>query len=289
MLATYDEVSQVNTKVFKHVDDSTYQYIVDDLSGLGRWVSADEGASGGYEDPTLGYSKTYTQGKYWKKLQVSFEAVDWDEYALLKKEGDAREMGRGARDLIEYSTATIFNDGFATAGPDGQYLWDNDHPANRDETTNYRDNLLSGALSHDNLETAEKQIADEFMTLAGIPIAVTQKPILLVPPALIGTAMRIVSDRASDERPGTTNRDINVLAGKYIPVEWLYLSAANGGSDTAWYIIFPWLEHLKVVWTARPHFTSWVDEDSEYYKFKGRMLAAFGVDNWRAGFASTGA
>lgn len=287
MLATYDEPSQVGTKIFKDVDDSTYQYIVDDLSGLGRWVSADEGASGGYEDPTLGYSKTYTQAKFWKKFQVSFEAVDWDEYALLKKEGDMREMGRGARDLVEYSKATILNDGFSTACPDAAYLFDTDHPANRDATTTYRDNLLTGALSHDNLETAEAQIADNLITLAGIPIAITQKPILLVPPALKGLALRLVSDRA-DERPGTTNRDINVHAGKYTPVDWIYLSANNGGSDTAWFIIFPWLEHLKAVWTARPHTTSWVDEDSEFYKFKGRMLAAFGNDNWRCGFGSTG-
>lgn len=287
MLGVFDEPTQVHPQIFKVIDDNTKQYLVDDLSGLGIWESASEGEGGGYEDLTLGYPKTYTQGKFWKKFQVSFEAVDHDEYALLKRESDAKEMGRGGRAKVEKDCANTISNMFTVAGPDGQYGFDTDHPKNRDETGSLYDNLLTGAFSHDNLELAETQIANNLFSMAGLPIEPPEDPIILHPPALRGAVQRVLSERA-DERPGTTNRDINRFAGMYRRVEWRYLAPWAGGSSTAWFIIFPSLGFFKIVWTARPHFTAWVDEDSEYYKFKGRMLYAQGYDNWRGSFGSTG-
>lgn len=287
MLTEYKEETQVHTQVYETIEDKTKEYKVDDLSTLGIWESANEGSGGGYEDPVLGYPKTYTQAKFWKKFQVSFEAVDHDEYALLKKQDEAKAMGRGARAKVEYDTANHLYDGFSTAGPDGQYLWDSDHPKNSDETNVTYSNLLSGAFSHDNLEAAETQITNNFIGPDGIPIMPNEDPILLYPPALRGAVKRVLSDRAQ-EQPDTTMRNINRFAGRYKAVEWRWLAAAFGGSDTAWYIIYPELGFLKVVWSAKPHFTSWVDEDNEFYKFKGRMLYAYGASNWRCGFASTG-
>jgi hypothetical protein len=287
MLATYNEESQKHTEVFQTIEDKTKEYKVDDLSGLGEWVAATEGSSGGYEDPVLGYAKTFTQAKYWKKFQVSFEAVDQDEYALLKKEEDARAMGRGSRAKVEKATAAVLYGGFAAAGPDGQYLFDSDHPKNREETSVTYDNLLSGAFSHDALESAETEIAKNLFDMVGIPMEQVEDPIIVFPPALRGSIERVLSERAL-EQPGTTNRNINRFAGRYKPVEWRYLSAALGGSDTAWFIIFKEFNFLKIVWSAKPHFTSWVDEDTEFYKFKGRMLFDCGATNWRCGFGSSG-
>ena len=289
MLAEYDEYTQVNPVLFQSIDDSTKDYIVDDLSGFGQWESATEGEGGGYEDPTLGYPKTFTQGKVWKKFQVSFEAVDMDEYALMKKEGNARSLGRGGRDKVETDTGTILTGAFATAGPDGVYLYDTDHPRNRDQTDADldSDNLLSGAFSHDNLEAAETQIANNLVDPAGIPMPQPTKAYIVHPPALRGAIKRVLSDRAN-EQPDTTLRNINRFAGAYDSVEWVYIDAKRGGSATQWHIIFPSRQYLKIIWSARPHFTSWIDEDAETYKFKGRMIYACGASNWRFGFGSTG-
>jgi len=287
MLSTYKEDSQVSPKIFEQITDKTSEYKVDDLGGLGEWEAASEGAGGQYEDVVLGYPTTLTQVKYRKRFSVSFEAVDQDEYALLNKVSDAKNMGRGARAKIEKLTSAILYGGFATAGPDGQFLFDTDHPKNREETGIQYDNLLSGPLSHDNLELAEKEMADNFKGPDGIMIEVAENPIILVPPALNGTVQRLLSDRAT-ERPGTPNRDINQFAGRYNPIQWKYLSAAAGGSDTAWYIIFPELGYLKQVWSAKAHYRSWIQEDEELYVFSGRMLCAIGACNWRFGFASTG-
>ena len=287
MLAQFKEETQKHTLYYKEIFDSTKEYKVDDLSGLGIWESAAEYSSGNYEDPVLGYPKTYTQGKFIKKFQASFESVDQDEYALLKKEGEAAAMGRGARARVETDTAQTIYNMFSVAGPDGQYGFDTDHPKNREETGTTYDNLLTGAFSHDNLELAETQIAANFFDLKGLPIEVTEDPILLYPSALRGKVARVLEDRAL-ERPGTTNRDINRFAGSYRAVENRYLGSWNSGSNTAWYIIFPELGFLKIIWNQKPHFTSWVDEENDAYKFKGRMLYSQGYDNYRLGFGSTG-
>lgn len=291
MLSTYKEDTQVSPKLFEQITDKTSEYKVDDLGGLGEWEDADEGAGGQYEDVVLGYPTTLTQAKYRKRFSVSFEAVDQDEYALLNKVSDAKNMGRGCRAKIEKLTSAILYDGFATAGSDGQYWFDTDHPKNREETGITYDNLLSGPLSHDNLELAEKEMADNFKGPDGIMIEVAENPILLYPPALNGTVKRLLSDRAEyrpGDNTGRSDMEINQFAGRYNPLMWKYLSAAAGGSDTAWYIIFPELGYLKQVWSAKPHYRSWIEEDEELYVFSGRMLCAQNAVNWRFGFASTG-
>jgi len=287
LLEDFAQDSLVHPMLFQEISDSTKTYKYDGLSGLGEWEDADESSGGGYEDPVLSYPKTFTQTKKWKKFQVSFESVDQDEYALLKKQDDARQLGRGGRVKAEKDTSAVLNNGFDTAGPDGQNLWSNSHPKNPQETGVTYDNLLSGPFSHDNLEAAEKQISDNYKDSKGLPIECAYNPCLVYGPSLRGQAARVLEQRAN-LRPGTDHNDINRFAGRYTPVEWRYLSADLGGSDTAWFIIFKEVNFLKIIWSQRPHFTSWIDEDNEQYKFKGRMLYATGVCSWRAGFASTG-
>lgn len=289
MLSTFNEETMISSQIFETIEDTTKLYIVNDISGLGLWESSNELASGNYEDPVLGYAKTYTQGKFIKKFQASFESVDQDEYALLKKEGDAKQMGNGGRARVEIDCSQTLINAFSIAGPDGQFGFSTSHPKNSQETGTLYSNLLSGPFSHDNLELAETQIAQNFFDPKGIPIEQIEDPILLYPPSLRGAVKRVLEDRAM-ERPGTTNRDINRFAGRYNPIEWRYLSAGGifGGSNTAWFIIFKQLGFMKIIWSQKPHFTSWVDEEVDAYKFKGRMLYSQGYDNWRMGFASTG-
>ena len=287
LLQTFAEGDQIHPKIFDSIDDKTSEYKFNGISGLGEWVDGDEGADGGYEDPVLGYPKTLTQTKKLKAISISFEAVDQEEYALLGRLKDATATGRGARMRVERDTAAILSDGFSTACPDGQYLWSNSHPKNREETGTTYDNLLDGAFSHDALELAEAQIADNFFDPKGIPIETSESPIILYPPALKGAVMRVLSARAT-EQPDIALRNINRFAGRYTPIEWKYLSSALGGSDTAWYIIFPELKLLAIVWSKRPHYSSWIDYKNEFYNFKGRMLYDQGAFDWRCGSASTG-
>lgn len=292
LIQNFQEYAQVGPKIFTVKDDESKEVKINDMSGLGRWEDTNEAEAGNTEDPVLGYAKTYTHTKQTKTLQVSFEAVDDDEYALLGKLGQASSLGKGARDKAEYDDAQVLVNAFSVAGPDGQFGYDTDHPKNREETSTTYSNLLTGAFSHDSLEAAETQIAANFFDMDGIPIPVTGEINLVYPPALRGAVARVLSERAL-ERPSTTMRDINRFVGaktvyKYNPIEWVYLGTALGGTNTQWHMIFTWLEYLKMYWRERPHFTSWVDEDTEVYNFKGRMRKIQGYDNWRFGFASAG-
>lgn len=291
MVMGFAEEQQVAPKVFDIIDDKTKEYKTDGISGTGEWESATELSTGGYEDLVLAYANTIEPLKYWKKIQVSFEASDQDEYAMLKsKVVTAQQIGAGGRAKVERLAAAVVYGGFTVACPDGQYTYSDSHPKNRVETGITYDNLLAGPLSHDNLELAEKQIADNFYDMKGIPIMPANNPILLYPPALRGTVKRLLSDRA-EYRPYSANAsemEINRFAGQYSPIEWRMLSAKEGGSDTAWYVIYKDLGFLKGVYARRPSFDNWIDKDAEAYIFKGSLMFAADVTDWRCGFASTG-
>lgn len=127
--------------------------------------------------------------------------------------------------------------------------------------------------------------------MKGLPILVSDNPILLYPPALKGKAERILSDRAEYiPEISTVNSEmaINRFAGQYNPIMWRLLSAKEGGSDTAWYIVYKEVESLRGVYGRRPSFDNWIDKDIEAYIFKGSLMFAAGAVDWRGVFASTG-
>lgn len=292
MLMGFAEEKQVGPQIFTIKDDMTKEWKFDGISGTGEWELATELSSGGYEDLVLGYPKTITPLKYWKKILSSFEATDQEEYAMLKgKITNAKQIGKGGNVKVERLMAAKIYGGFSEAGPDGQYLYDNDHPKNREETGIVYDNLLVGPLSHDNLELAEKKVSDNLYDMKGLPIPMADNPILLYAPALKGKAERLLSDRAEYiPESGLVNSEmaINRFSGQYNPICWRLLSAKEGGSDTAWYIIYKEAESLRGVYGRRPSFDNWIDKDIEAYVFKGSLMFAAGAVDWRGVFASTG-
>jgi hypothetical protein len=295
----YDEFVQIafgatdmkHPEIFNVVVDPTKDWKYNAISGLGAWEEVDEDSDEGLDHFVIGYEGTITPRKYRKYFYVTYEVNDQMEYAALKsKIVRAKALGRGAAARLELLAAGILINGFTTAGSDGLYTFYDSHYKNPEETGTTYDNLLSGAFSHDNLETAEQQIDAEFFDLDGLPmVTFAGKPKIVFPPALRGPVMRVLSERA-DERPATTTRDINVYSGKYQSTEWTWLSAALGGSDTAWYIIYPALDNLVMVKnTDAPHYASWIDNLRQRYYFDGWMYSYAGVKDWRGLFGSTGA
>lgn len=273
---------------FDEVEDPTKDYITNNMSGLGAWETAEEDSDTGLDHFIVGYEKTNTQQKYRKYFYVSFEVNEQMEYAALKKKiANAEALGNGGKTAVLKATAAKLYAGFSAAGADGYYTFYNSHPKNPEETGTTYDNLLAGPFSHDALEAAEKQIADNHFDMDGDPITLPEKPLLLYAPALAGVVGRVLDERAND-RPGTANRDINLYAGKYTPVESKYLSAKMGGSDTAWYIVYPGLKMLQLVWAQKPQFASWIDNLKQRYYFDGWEHFLVAISDWRCAFASTG-
>jgi hypothetical protein len=232
------------------------------------------------------YNQTFTHSKFGKGFKVTFEAADDDEYALISKVDNARAMGMGAMEKVETDAANIFDLHTTTAGADGVALVDAQHPQNPNLSTTYLDNEITGstsALSHDAIETMELQVYNNLKNPKGGLIPIPSKRILLVPPALEGTAKRICSDRAL-ERPDTAARDINVYAGKYEVVVWRFIDS----STTAWWFVYPSIRGLKFFWRQKPKFTSYIDHSTSSYVFEGTMRYSVGWDQWRPVWGSVG-
>lgn len=284
----FDEVPMFHPQIFDVIDDPTKDYKYNAVSGFGKWDTAEEDTNTGLDHLVIGYEGSVSQQKYRKYFYVTFEVNEQIEYASLKSQlFKAELLGRGGRAAVEAKTASMLYNGFTTAGSDGYYSFYDSHPKNPEETSITYDNLISGAFSHDNLELAEAQISKNYFDLDGLPIARSGKPIILYPPAIAGVVERVLSERAL-ERPGVTTRDINLYAGKYIPVEWDYLGSALGGSDTAWYIIFPGMKMLKMIWGGKPQYTSFIDNLNQRYYFDGWEHFVPAITDWRFGFGSTG-
>ncbi len=284
----FDEPAGAHLVAFDEITDPTMEYKTNQLSGLGAWEAVDEDTDDGLDHFIVGYEKTNIQQKYRKFFYVSFEYNEQMEYAALKKKIiTAQALGHGGKIRVLIQTAAKLYNGFSVAGPDGQYMFDTDHPKNPEETATTYSNLLSGPFTHDNLELAEGQIADNNMDMDGDPFVLPDKPYLLHAPAAKGVVQRVLSDRAG-ERPGTDDRDINIYAGKYTPVESVFLGASMGGSDTAWYIVYPSLKNLQLVFAQKPQFASWIDNKFHRYYFDGWQDFLVANPDWRGLFASTG-
>ncbi len=291
-MMAFDEHTQQHQRVFDVITDPTKDWKFNAISGLGEWGVVTEDSDEGLAHFVIGYEGSVTQVKYRNYFYVTFQANDQMEYAELKQKiVRAEALGRGGRGILERTTAAKLYNGFSDSAitADGSNTFDDDHPKNPEETGTEYSNLLSGAFSHDNLEAAEKQISDNYFDLDGIPIAPTAKPIICFAPALAGQVDRVLNERA-DRRPGIDNRpqEYNRYAGKYDTLEWIYLGAAMGGSDIAWYIIYPSMKMLKLVWSMKPQFASWIDNLHHRYYFDGWQLFVPAITDWRLGFASTG-
>lgn len=283
-------IAMKHSQFFDVIIDPTKDFKFNNISGLGPLEAADEDSDTGLDHFVIGYEGTISPAKYRKYFYVTFEASDQMEQAALKsKMLTAKVMGRSASARLELLTASLLINGFSVAGADGQYLISAAHPKNPEETGTTYDNLLSSAFSHDALEAAEQEISANFFDLDGMPMATfAGKPVIVYPSALRGAVQRVLSERA-DERPGVTTRDINVYSGKYDFIEWDYLSAALGGSDTAWFIIYPMLKNLKLVKSsANAQTATWIDNLKQRYYFDCWLFGAVDAADWRGIFGSTG-
>src|SRR3990167_1873427 len=287
----FAEANHSYPKLFDVIDDPTKDWKFNAMSGLGAWEAVDEDTDDGLDNFEIGCEGTFSLGKYRKYFYVSFEVNEQIEYASLKsKSFKAEALGAGGRSRCERSSLAKLPGGFTTAGADAVMIFSNSHPKNTTETGILYDNLLAGPLSHDNLEAAQKQIAHNHFDMDGEPIQLDEKPYIVYAPSNNGTAMRLLSDRANDNMPNQEKYGINIYAGKYTPLESVFISAAPGmgGSDTAWYIVYPGMENLKFIWGGRPTFASWIDNKYHRYYFDGWMWFSCGIVDWRGLFGSTG-
>lgn len=230
-----------------------------------------------------GYSTTFKSKKYGILLATSQEAIDHEKYDSISK--NPKKMGRAMASTREIEAAKIFNNGFSSAGSDGQALFSTAHPllAPGAGTSSNRlavDADLSVTSLKDLITVHKKQL-----DTAGNKIMLSPK-YLMVPSELEYLAYELVKSVYLPE--GSQNNLSSVGPQglyKLEPMCWEYLTDSD-----AFFLVSEQGEHdLYWFWDKQP-------EVKTHMEFKTdvaltRMLARWtvGYSDWRGVSGSRGA
>lgn len=287
---TYDELPEQYTKIY-NIEKSTKAKETDwGMGAFGDWTKrASELAEVDYKKLSPGLERTYTHSAFTQGFMVSREMYDDDQYRQMNKLPKA--LARSGRAKVEKDTAAFLTNAFnpdlggvgLNAIYDGKALFAADHDLL--DSAGVGDNLATGALTADNLKRAlEKMRAtkDEAGNLAQF-----RATKLIIPPSLEDTAIRVTnSDKVSGSNHNDTNKYLNGYGLEIVVMD--YLSAASGGSDTAWFLQDGSRHELNFFWRIRPEFKWDEDFDTFVAKYRGYMRYSFGVSDWRGLIGSTG-
>lgn len=231
---------------------------------------------------------TYTVQNFKKNLKIPREFYDDDLHQVI--ENSVRLLGRRARTTQdETALQTVYPDGFGTTTtPDAAYVWSDSHTA-LDGTT--IDNLETGSMTTDNLETLFKKLIEQ--KAQDGEIGGHNAAALLVPPALFPDANEFLK---SELKANVTDNNLNYFSAIWPGVQIFqspfvgsaYSSYTN--ADTAHYLVSR--NHGLSRWVREPLYTeliSWIYDDYDRWTYKAGYREKVGAATWEGAVASTGA
>lgn len=215
-------------------------------------------------------------------IEISKDLYDDNMHGVWAE--DVRQFALMARVTQDQYAFTLFNNAFTTTlTADGVSFINSAHPLIGGGTTS---NLVTGGLSNVTLNTAivtlRQQVNQAGVILGGVPT------ILLVPPALFQLAIQITQSALISD---SGNNAINVWRSAYgITVyQTPYMSAAAGGSDTAWFLMTPQHSVSRVVrqgveTALRP----WQYSNNRTYLYQANFRENVFVPDYAGAVGSTG-
>lgn len=263
----------------------------------GRLKKTDEGDAVASNNRYLSYLTKVSYTKYTGSLEVTEEMLedrDFDEAF-----GEAKELGRAANFSLDEAGMQLFNGAFATTTNvrgyemtwygDGVPTYSTIHPSKVPGASTQSNASSTGIVfSHDNLETANLALIEQ-QDDAGFPIGTNGKPMIVAAPAL---AREIREETESQLDPTSANNAINVSRGMFDSTTSLFLSAANGGSNTAWFLVTPGMDKQyhevrkapvfeldnsvrtgTTLFTVKARWANWVGDWRYKYGSKGDLAA----------------
>ncbi len=269
--------------VFKQDATDRAAVIVEQLQGIGYWDERAELGTLGQASPQVDNQITFSVVNFAKELQISKNMFDDDQHSTVSRlVADFARTGRLTRDRNAFE---VFRNGFTTAlTNDGLSLFNDAHVTLSGDTV---DNNVTTALSETALNagiTALRQQLTQDGTLGGHMPAC-----LLVPSVLFKTAQEITK---SELRAGTADNDLNYFSQIY-PGLMVYtspfLDAAQGGSDTAWFLLSD--NHSIIRWVRQGIVTDMVDykySSNNSYVYKAEFREVIGAISWEGSYGSDG-
>lgn len=290
-----------------------------ELGGVGEMSVVGESSAFPEVTPVEGYDATLTPLKYAAQINISLEAQQDDPKGIFNNVQKQITLHyKGAQQTACKLAATVLNTGDTVAGPDGQYLFDTDHPTSPANATTLS-NLITTKMDSAGMAIKEMIVktATNGKDLAGNQID-WGRFLVVVPPALgdnairscqamYGTQFTIATSGAfsgivggiQNPSPLQTGELLNaVLSQSKTPatvvVDPFLGSGYSGGSDVVWYFIaspedYRGTHSLRWVWRKRPQITSVTIAENGTIKIPFYMRCAAGPVGWRHAWASTGA
>lgn len=213
-------------------------------TGVGELTKFSEGdnISSGRRYKT--YTTTVNYNDYGRYVEVTRNAIEDRDFA--SELDEMKDLSVAANYSQDKAGMQLFNGGFATTADvngytmsfygDAKPTYSTVHPTTVPGASTQSNASSTGIIfSHDNIETAKLALVGQ-QTDDGIAMSLMGKPMFVLPPALEREG-REETESALD--PETANNAINVWRGSFDMASSLHLSASNGGSDTAWFVVVP--------------------------------------------------
>lgn len=218
------------------------------------------------EDRTYdSYGTSYVYKQYGKIVSISKALMNTRSSELEAKLGEVKQAMISAQSTLDKHAWMVLVDGFSTTNSDASFpthrlddavsFFSTAHPSKVSGVSNRSNRVASNAvLSETNLFTAKKQVIEQ-LNGRGLPINWSGSFVLVLPPALEKLGFEILK---SNLRSDSANNDVNYFSGIGMDMAVVnYIGAANGGSDTAWYLF------AKSAPTPAMRYISWSEPSIE--------------------------
>lgn len=284
----------------KKVSDSMI-YRTEGVTGFGYLEAFNEDGSISYDTTDPQYQTEYVMKQFGKGVSITQLLMKTRPSELETKLDEIRQLRIAANRSLEKGAWMPLVDAFVTTNSnanfptyrlqDGVALISASHPSRVAGVSNRSNVIVSAGVTNPSLgETAlfdaQKKIAEQ-LNGRGLPINYQGGFILVVPKALEKTAVEITK---STKRSGTANNDLNYFEGTTDVISTTYIGAANGGSDTAWFVIAknPPVKPFKYVSLIDPKIEKQTNFNTKSVDVTVDGAWAFGYSCWEYVSGSTG-
>lgn len=279
--------------IVKDMKDDAQQATFSGKTGAGTLSIFTEGSTIPKKQRYKLYDTPFAHDQYGGQIEVTRKmlmnrmfAEAFDEFKDLTLAGNVTRSK---------APAQIFNGAFATTRSvnninvttynDGKPLASTIHPRVDGGSAQSNASATSIALTESNLEVGRLALLQQLQD-DGTPITISGEIYLVVPVALEKTAKIITG---SDLRAGTMNNDINIYSGGAVGcISSLWLGAAQGGSDTAWFLVAPMVAKLFFVLRNGLSMDQNVDRNTKSTLFDVILDFSVGSADWRGVWGSKG-
>jgi len=295
--------------IYKYVSSDALIYRTEGVTGFGYVEEFDENDGIKYDRTYPAYKTEYVMSQKGKGVTVSQLLMATRPADLEAKLDEVKELRIAMNRSLEKNFWTILNDGFATSDTSANFptyrlsddvaLFSTAHTSLVPDVSN-RSNVITGTgsgvysgvnptLNEVSLFEAIKLLRDT-LNGRGLPINYNGKVILVVPTALEKLAEQITK---SELRSDTANNDTNYYNGRVDVIATTYLGSANGGSETAWFVMAaPGMAEnavaMRHVSLIEPKIEQDDDFDTKSIKISVDGACAFGYSNFEYAQGSTG-